>query len=361
MIRDKINFCVGPVHENNIVKKIGVQDTPYFRTPEFSKIMLENEKLLLEFTNATTSSKAVFLTGSGTAAMEATIMNTLSSKDKALVVNGGSFGQRFCDMLKLHNIPFDEIKIPYGNTLTKEKLNQYSPKDYTCFLVNIHETSTGLKYDINLIHSFCQQNNLFLIVDAISSFLADEIDLSKNNIDVMIAGSQKAIACPPGISMLVLSSRAINRIKNAKSTCMYLDLKSALKNQERGQTPFTPAVSVLLQINARLIEIKQNGGVKFEIEKTKKLADYFRTKIINYPFVITSKSMSNAVTPLHPTRIDADKIVSILKDEYDIWVCPNGGDLSKKIFRVGHIGNLSTKHYDILFNAFDELSSKGIL
>ena len=113
----------------------------------------------------------------------------------------------------------------------------------------------------------------------------------------MITGSQKALACPPGISVLVLSPRALARVETTKCKCQYLDLQIALKNAERGQTPWTPAVGILRQINARLREIDANGGVEGEIARTAALANYFREQIKDLPFEIISESLSNAVTP----------------------------------------------------------------
>lgn len=237
-----LNFTVGPVQMNEEVRKIGYEQVPYFRTPEFSKLMLENEEYMKKFTNAENDARVVFITGSGTASMEATIMNVFNEKDKVLIINGGSFGQRFVDICKLHKIDYQEIKIEFGETLTEDMLKEYDEKGYTGFLVNIHETSTGVHYDLDIISEFCKRNNLFLVVDAISSFLADRFDMQKYNVDVMITGSQKALACPPGVSIIVLSKTAINRVNENTSCCMYLDLKNALKNGERGQTPFTPAV-----------------------------------------------------------------------------------------------------------------------
>lgn len=356
-----INFTIGPVESNDIVLKIGSEQVPYFRTPEFSELMLENEKLVLKFANAPKCSRAVFLTGSGTASMEAAVINTLTSNDKVIVVNGGSFGQRFAELLTLYNIPFSEIKLSTGQVLTKEMLTKYENCGYTALIVNVHETSTGVYYDLDILSEFCKNNNLFFIVDAISSFLADELDMDTMGIDIMIAGSQKALACQPGISFLVLSPRAIRHIYEIPSKCMYLDLKEALKNGERGQTPWTPAVTILLQINARLREIDEAGGVKAEISKTSELANYFRKKIETLPFEIASHSMSNAVTPLHPTTASAYDIFVILKDEYHIWVCPNGGNLKDSLFRVGHIGDLTLDDYDVLISAFEDMKRRELI
>lgn len=356
-----LNFTVGPVMASEEVCEVGAEQIPYFRTPEFSETILENERLIKKFAKADTDARVAFITGSGTASMEAAIINVFTKADKVLIVNGGSFGQRFVELCKIYEIPYTEIKLEFGKKLSEKELLKYSGKDYTGFLVNIHETSTGVLYDIDMISFFCKRHNLFLVVDAISSFLADSFDMKKLSVDIMITGSQKALACPPGVSVIVLSSRAIERVFNRDVKCMYLNLKNALIDGERGQTPFTPAVGILRQINKRLVEIDAAGGVELEIEKTRELAEDFRKKISELPFKIVSESMSNAVTSLHPLNVSAYDIFTILKDEYEIWVCPNGGDLAKKIFRVGHIGALTKEDNTTLVNAFIDLQKRGLL
>lgn len=356
-----LNFTVGPVQSSDEVRAIGANQVPYFRTPEFSATMLENEKLMLKFAKAPAGARAVFMTASGTGSMEAAVVNVLSVNDKVLVVNGGGFGRRFVELLQIHKIPYTEIIPPLEDSVTPEQLAEFDGQGYTAFLVNVHETSTGVHYDIDAISAFCKRNGLVLIVDAISSFLADPFDMAALGADVMIAGSQKALACPPGISIIVLSPRAIARVEANNPRCMYLDLRSALKNQERGQTPFTPAVGTLLQINTRLKEIDTARGVESEIGKIAALAKYFRDKLAGLPFEICSKSMSNAVTPIHPLTASAYDIFLKLKDEYGIWVCPNGGELKDKIFRVGHIGDLTIADYDMLIAAFYDLQKKGVI
>ena len=184
------NFTVGPVQSSDSVLAVGAEQVPYFRTSEFSEIMLENERLIKKFAKAEENARAVFLTGSGTASMEATIINTLTKSDKALIINGGSFGQRFVQLCGIHGIPFDEIKLETGKALTEEILSAYAGNKHTAFVVNVHETSTGVYYDMNLIRKFCKKNNLFLIVDAISSFLADDFNMAELGADVMVSGSQ---------------------------------------------------------------------------------------------------------------------------------------------------------------------------
>lgn len=343
------------------VRAIGAEQVPYFRTPEFSEVLFENERLVNKFAKAGDNARVVFITGSGTASMEASVMNVFTPQDKVLVVNGGSFGHRFVQICQIHDIPYTEIKPGFGHDVTAEMLAPFENQGYTGFLVNLDETSTGVLYDIQLISDFCKRNNIFLVVDSISSFLCDPFDMKALDVQVMITGSQKALACPPGISLIVLSEKAVERVYNNKVKSLYFDLKDALKNGERGQTPFTCAVGILRQINMRLKEIEAAGGVEFENKRIASQAQDFRDKIKGMPFEIVSDSLPNAVTPLHPTTATAYDIFTILKDEYQIWICPNGGDLKDKVFRVGHIGALTHDDNTTLVNAFKDLQRRGII
>ena len=356
-----INFTVGPVMSSEAICAIGAEQVPYFRTAEFSATMKENEALMTQFTKAPEGSRVVFITGSGTASMEATVMNVFTPADKVLVVNGGSFGHRFVQLCEIHDIPHTEITLEMGHKLTAEHLAPYEGQGYTGFLVNLDETSTGVLYDIHLISQFCHRNNIFLVVDSISSFLADPFNMQALGVDVMITGSQKALACPPGISIIVLAPQAVERVCSREVKSMYFNLKDALKNGERGQTPFTPAVGILRQINARLKEIEAAGGVESENQRMAALAADFREKIKEMPFTIVSQSLSNAVTPLHPHNVSAYDIFLKLKDEYNIWVCPNGGDMADKVFRVGHLGALTPADNTTLVAALTDLHKKGFL
>lgn len=355
-----LNFAMGPVQSGNNIREIGAQQTPYFRTDEFSDVMLESERFLVRLAKAGSDARAVFLTASGTAAMEAAVMNLFSAQDKVLVVNGGSFGQRFADLCRIHEIPFTEIKLNAGEPLSAEHLTAYEGAGHTGFLINLHETSTGVYYDPELVSAFCRRNGLFLLVDAISTFLADPLDMCALEVGAMITSSQKVLACPPGISMLVLSPCALSRIERCCVKSMYFDLKTALKNGERGQTPFTPAVSILLQINARLKELDA-GGVAGEVSRIAALASDFRSRIIGLPLKIASPRLSNAMTPLHPLHVSADCVFHVLKNEYGIWVCPNSGELREKIFRVGHIGALTAENNTTLIHALSDMCTRGLL
>ena len=356
-----LNFTVGPVMCSEEVRAVGGEQVPYFRTPEFSNLMFENEKLVLEFSKAPEGSKVAFMTNSSTGSMEAVVMNCFDATDSVLVIDGGSFGHRFVELCEIHEIPHTVLHLNHGQRLTKEHLYEYDNQDFTGLLVNIDETSTGVLYDSEMIGEFCKKNSIFYVCDCVSAFLADPFDMSACGADVMITGSQKVLACPPGISIIVLTPRAVERVTSKKVKSMYFNLADILKNMERGQTPFTPAVGILRQINTRLKEIEKAGGADVEIARVAEQAEDFRTKIKELPFEFVSESPANGVTPVHPINADAYRIFEILKDEYGIWICPNGGDMKNTIFRVGHIGYLTHDDNTTLINALKDMQKRGIL
>lgn len=346
-----LNFTVGPVQESEEILEIGSRRTPYFRNQSFSKVMLENEEMMKKLALAPADARVVFLTASGTGAMEAAVINCFSQNDKVLVVDGGSFGHRFVQLCEIHEIPHTVIRVPFEENLTADMLQPYENQGYTGLLINMNETSIGKLYDIKMVADFCRRNKLLFIVDAISAFLADPFNMDELGVDIMITGSQKALAVPPGVSIMVLSKRAVDRVNNRKVLSMYFNLADALKNGERGQTPFTPAVSILLQIYRRLEKLCE-GGIEAENQRIAELAAYFRLKVQDLPFEIASPSLSNAVTPLMVKEgLSAYEIFETLERDYGIWICPSGGELKEKLFRVGHLGELDKNDIDKLVEA----------
>ena len=360
-----INFTVGPVQMDDETREIAQLQIPYFRTPEFSKLMKENESLLCKFFDAPQNSHVIFMTGSGTASMEGGIINFFNAKDKVVVVNGGSFGERLVELCQIHAIPFTEIKLNFGENLTYEHLKQFENKNYTGFLVQLCETSSGVLYDMNLIGDFCKRNGLFLFVDAVSGFMADELSMKKMHINAAITGSQKALALPPSMSFTVLDETAITRCRRINVKNLYFNYPNYLNDGERGQTPFTPAVGTLIQLNEKLKRIDSTGGIENQNRLIKQRADYFRIRIKKLPLKMFTEEnfSSNCVTALCPVNknINAYNIFEILKDEYGIWLCPNGGDLAQKVFRVGHIGSITNEQIDKLVFAFEDLVKRGLL
>ena len=356
-----ILFTVGPVEMDQKTLKLGSAKLPYFRTDEFSKINTEIAAIIKKIAFTSKNSKVVILTASGTGAMEATIISTFTKKDRLLIVNGGTFGERFVDICKIHQIPYLEIKLERGKTLTKEKLAIYKNHNFTGFLINAHETSTGVYYDLKMIGAFCKKQNLILVADAISSFLIDPYFMDKWNIDATIISSQKGLALPPGISIIILNKKIMKKIDTTPALSLYFNLKNYVKEMGRGQTPYTPAVGIILQLHKKLQEIKKIG-IKRIIRDTKYLADDFRKKIKSLPFTIASDRLSNGLTPLAPRQnISAYFIFQYLVTKYNIYLNPNGGCLKHKLIRVGHMGSLQSANNDRLVSIFKKMERDGLL
>lgn len=356
-----LNFAVGPVMMEQNILDIASQQIPYFRTSEFSSIMLENEELLLRLIGAPAQSRVIFLTASGTAAMEAAVINVFNADDKILIVNGGSFGKRFEDICQIHGLNYETIKLDYCEPLSSNHLTPYQGKGFTGFLINAHETSTGVLYDMELVKDFCLKDNLILVVDAISTFMADFYDMQEWGANVTILSTQKGLALPPGMSMLVLDKLSQYRINGNHVNSLYLDMKNYLKDGERGQTPYTPAIGIILQLRERLRFAEKKSMTKI-INDVHALAADFRLKIKSLPFDIAHNSLSNALTPIKPKgKMSANDIFIHLKNTFNIYVCPNGGELKDLLFRVGHLGSLTINDNERLIEVFSEMHKKGVL
>ena len=351
-------FTLGPVEMFDRTFEIAKNQVPYFRTPEFSAVVLECEGLLKKFANAGEGAKCVFLTCSGTGAMEATVMNCFDENDKLLVIDGGSFGHRFTQLCEIHGVPFDAIKLPYGKALTKEDVYAFDGKGYTGLLVNIDETSTGQLYDAKMLSEFCKKNGMIFVVDAISSFLADPIDMDALGIDALIFSSQKSLALAPGLSIVLLSKRMYEeRVKDKKVKSMYLDFNSHIENGKRGQTPFTPAVRLIYELQDMLRFIDETG-LENKLNHMKEVAEDFRSRLDGTGLTLPDYPLSNAVTPLYFPDGNAYEVYETLKKEYDVFVTPNGGDLAKTVIRVGHLGNHTVEDNIMLIDLFKKVLNK---
>ena len=343
-------FTIGPVEMYPSTKTIRNKGIVHFRTDEYSTIVKTTLSKLSDMLSNPVKNSLIYLAASGTAAMEAVVENCTTIKDKALVINGGAFGQRFCDLLKYHNIPFDSINIKWNEALKKEHLFPYENNNYTTLFVNIHETSSGQLYNISMLSDFCKRNNMYLIVDAISSFLADEYNIQKYGIDATIISSQKGLCLSPGMSFVSFSNRMLEKINNNPlPSSKYFDFKDYLNNITRGQTPYTPPVCIMYELQDMLELIEKEGGYKKRLENVEKKCKYFRTKAIKSGFKIPDYPLSNMLTPIEFDKsINAYDVIQILKNKYRIFVNPCGGELANKLLRVSHIGNTSLEDIDDL-------------
>ncbi len=342
-------FTVGPAQMYPHTLEVRNHVVPYFRTAEFSALMLDSASLMKKIMGADEASDVVFLTASGSGAMEATVINCFDKNDKLLVISGGTFGERFEQICDIHNIPYEALKLDKDEELTAAHFIKFENRGFTGLLVNLHETYTGQLYNIELISDFCQRNNLYLVVDAISTFLCDPYEMKKYGIDATIVSSQKGLCLAPGLSIVVLSPRMVEeKVMQIPSTCMYFDFKDYLLNIKRGQTPFTPCVGICFELNDMLHYIEDHGGVEGRVAEVKARCDYFRNKIRSLPIDLPPFPLSNAITPIRFRKDIAMDLFTHLKDNKGMMVNPVGGPLGKSSIRVAHIGALTQSDYDDL-------------
>lgn len=346
-------FTVGPteMYESTLVEK-GKQ-VPYFRTEEFSKINIENAGMLKQCLGAEESTEIIYLTASGSGAMEAVVMNCFQQTEKVLVIVGGTFGKRFVQICEIHGVPYEAICLESDEELTFEKLQSFAERGFTAMLVNLHETQTGQLYDLEMLGTFCRENNMLFVVDAISTFLCDSYAMEKNGVDVTIISSQKGLCLSPGISMVALSERMKKKIQENKVCSLYFDFKDYIENMKRGQTPFTPAVGIHYELHDMLLRIVEQG-VEEHIKEIENRANYFREKIQMLPVTIPDFPLSNAMTPVWFQEEIAEEMADFLRNEKGMIVNPTGGEVGKRSFRVSHMGNLKLCDYDRLVAAMGE-------
>ena len=265
------------------MREAGAEPMVYHRTAAFSSTVTRCEWLLRELSGAGSRERALILTASGTGAMEATVLNLLKAGDTAIVVKGGDFGSRFGEICECHGVHVRPVVVPPGSSCREEDLWRVSADGASALLITHHETSTGALHDLAAASRYCQKHGLLLIVDAVGSFLADPIDMAELRIAALIFSSQKALALPPGLSFVVLSANAIAQTRRLARRSYYFDFPRHLADLERGQTPFTPAVGLILQLERRLEEIFAQGSER-EVARVRHLAGHFRGLISGLPY-----------------------------------------------------------------------------
>lgn len=352
------NFVIGPVEQYPCVKEVYYNPIVYFRSDEFSELVKRTIKKLSDYIGNNTDDSTIYLASSGTGAMEAVVENCVSKSDKVLVVNGGTFGKRFCELLQYHNKKYDSIDLSWGEVLNELHLSEYENQKYTMLFVNLHETSTGQLYDIKLLGEFCKRNHMYLIVDAIGTFLADDYCMSKNNIDVTIISSQKGLCLSSGMAFVSFSQKMLDKINNAEPTSLYFSFNQYLKEIKRGQTPYTPPVHTIYELKAMLEYIENKGGINSWLNFVQEKALYFRNKAKEIGFKIPNYPLSNMLTPLVFEDNTAKSTFEDLKNHYKIYVNPCGGNLADKLIRISHIGNTSIKDIDYLVEKLVEVTKR---
>jgi len=323
--------------------------------------------MLKRLAGAPDDAHAYILTCSGTGAMEAVVGGCFegAGRDRLLVVDGGGFGRRFAGLAAHHGIARDSVRLAFDETLdygAVDELLRGAPnaEAFTGMLVNIHETTTGQLYDKDMFAWFCREYGLYLVYDAIGSFLADPLDFEKDGIDAFIISSQKALALPPGLAAVILSDRLYKKVieQDIRPFSLYFDFRDAESNAVRGQTPFTPAIGAILALHERLARIEEEGGAEASVARTRALAEDFRARIRGFVekglIALPSYRLSNACTPLIFPDGGAKEAFNKLAQK-GLWLNPNGGELADSALRVGHLGNLTPDDNQMLAEALSEL------
>jgi aspartate aminotransferase-like enzyme len=269
--------------------------------------------------------------------METAALNFLRNDDRALVVNAGTFGQRWCDLCTIHGIAFESLPLEPGDDLDLDRLATALSKGVTVLFVTAHETSTGALFDIEAIGRLTRRLGIFLIVDAISTVCVDPFLMDEWNVDVAVLSSQKGLALPPGLAFIAMGDRALSRLETADPKTLYFSIPEYLANQKRGQLPFTPAIGLMLQLHQRLLDIRAMTLVQLHGQHRQK-AHEFREALKSLPFGMLPDRPSNALTAVTCGDLDAYAIVQWLRSEHGIEVAPSGGALKSQIFRVSHMG-----------------------
>jgi aspartate aminotransferase-like enzyme len=332
-------FTPGPIAMDDETISIGGTQAQYFRTQAFSNMMLECEAMLKETLDAPNDTLMIFLTASGTAAMEASVMNLFSPKDKVLILSGGTFGKRFKKICEIHRIPFEAIDLEWNEAFKPEMLVKYENSGLTGMLVNMCETSTGQLYPMDVISAFCNRNNICLVLDTISSFLCDPFSMKETGADAVIISSQKGLALHPGMSFIAVSQKAFEeRCAKNDVRSLYFNFKDYVGDMVRGQTPYTPAVGIINQLHEKLIRLIKNR-IPASITHITKLAVHFRQSIsaLKQFSVPDYYPLSNCLTPVYCLQQNAKETFEFLKDNYGVYVTPCAGDIAPFLFRVAHM------------------------
>jgi len=310
----------------------------HHRTPEFSDIFMEvSEGLKYVFQ---TEQDVFVLTSSGTGAMESSVVNTLGPGDKTVSLNGGKFGERWGKICRAYGVEVKEIVLEWGDPFSKEQLAEElkaNPETKAVFAA-LSETSSGTIYDIQGYGEVLAQSEALLVVDGISGLGATPCPMDEWKVDVMVAGSQKSFMIPPGLAYISFSPKAWNYVEKSTLPKFYFDAKASKKSLGKRTTPYTPAVSLIIQQKKSLDIIKSMGLEKL-FEHHRILGDATRAAVKALGLELLSKSPGNILTAVKvPAGIDGLQLVKTMQGKYKAYIAGGQDPYKGKIFRIAHLG-----------------------
>jgi aspartate aminotransferase-like enzyme len=325
-----------PVPEN--VLAAAAEPIIHHRTPEFSKIFMEvTEALKYVFG---TKEDVYILTSSGTGAMEAAVVNTLSPGDKAITINGGKFGERWGNICKAYGIQHKEIVLEWGQDYTKDELETElkANPDLKAIFCQLSETSTGAIFDIQGYGEVVSKTNAILVVDGISGAGVMPCPMDDWKVDIFLSGSQKSFMIPPGLAYIAFSQKAWKLVETAKCPKFYFDVKKAKKNLADKTTPWTPGISLIIQ-QKKSLDIIMAMGLEKLFAHHRILGDATRAGVKALGLELLAKKPGNILTAVKtPAGIEGSKIVKTMQGKYMAYIAGAQDPHKGKFFRIAHLG-----------------------
>ena len=341
---------VFPGNIDESIMAIGAQPFMYMRTSAFSEINKESERILLDLIHCS-GGRTIIYTGSGTGAMSAVVENYCTTKRKALVIDGGSFGHRWFQLCEYYGVPVVDYIVPFAKDIDYTDLEKrVAVEQPDVFLCQHHETSTGQLFNLKEISRICHKYNVSLVVDVISTFLAEELSMDELDIDICITSTQKGLNIPPGLSVLFFSRNLDGYKFNHRG--YYWDFDDNFSNLKRGQTPFSPATILFLQLHARLKQLQAEGGEWKNIREVKHRALFFRELCKKYGWAVPAENPSMAVTGFQTKDTVDRRVFNGLIEKYDTYIMPGS---VPGFYRVSHMGLQTDKELEQLAGHIAEL------
>jgi aspartate aminotransferase-like enzyme len=329
------------------------------RGPEFFELITEcTEKLKQVFM---TENDLFILTSSGTGALEASIVNTLSPGDKVLAASAGSFGDRYADLLDAYGAEVTRINFEWGEPIDPDGIRQGLKDDpeIKAVIVTHNETSTGVTHDLQSIASVVKgEFGKLLLVDAVSSLGCVPLPVDGWDCDVVSTGSQKGFMIPPGLAFISFGGDAWEAQRSASMPRFYFDLEEARKYLDRGQTPWTPNLSAMYGLRAALENI-MTEGLEGVFGRHAAIGQFTRdgVRALGLELLCADEARaSNTVTAVKmPAHIDGGQLMEIMRTEENVVLAGGQGKLTGHIFRIGHLGYVNEEHIQEVLDALSRV------